>query len=411
MDAAGRPGEHFFQESLSAICRSWQYNDDRPRFCSTNYLKEHSMWRLCLPLAFTALLLGSSTAYGGGAYVDPAALGQQARAKVTGEELTITRTQSLMVQETHLRTEQRAKTVEVDGEIREETFTVTVPVTVAKCVPTTQQQKIPIDRAQVFDMQGKRVAAEKIAEALAEERTILLAARKLPGYYLSIYKPDTLLVVVAPQGLFQPSLPIAAPQPGPRVDPQPAAPVPVEAPQPEPPRTLPAPAVTTPPAPPDRAAPGVAVAAAPIAAVPAAEPQVSIARILQDKLALRQYVKSVTSETGSREVEADGVKKLAPFSIEVESITDVERKYPQGVLKIYRADKKPLADDEIAKLKETERCVLVSSDGKEVDAGYLKIVRPDTLIVVAPVTPSLLPPAPIPSPAAPLPVATPTAPK
>ena len=368
------------------------------------------MLRLCLPVAFTALLLGSTTAYGGGAYVDPAALGQQAHAKVTGEELIITRTQSQMVCEMVFRTEQRTRTVDIDGDKRDESYTVSVPVTITNCVPTTQQHKLAVDRAQVFDMHGKRVAAEKIAEALAEERTILLAARKVPGYYLSIYKPDTLLVVVAPQGLFQPSPPVAAPQPGPRVDPQPAAPVPVEVPQPEPPRMLPAPAASTRPASPAPAAPGVLVAAAPIAAALAVEPQVSIARILQDKLTLRQYVKNVTSGRAYREIEADGVKKVAPFSIEVESITDVERKYPQGVLKIYRADKKPLADDEIAKLKETERCVLVSSDGKEVDADYLKIVKPDTLIVVAPVAPSLPPPAPIPSPTAPLPVPPPSAP-
>jgi hypothetical protein len=125
---------------------------------------------------------------------------------------------------------------------------------------------------------------------------------------------------------------------------------------------------------------------APLAAV-SSEPQVSMARIVDDKVGLRRYVKDITSETALREEEVDGVKKLVPVTIEVESITDVERKYPQDLVKFSRVDKKPLADDEIAKLKDTERCVLVSADGKEIDPKYLKIIKPEALIVITPVAP------------------------
>ena len=136
-----------------------------------------------------------------------------------------------------------------------------------------------------------------------------------------------------------------------------------------------------------------------------------MARIADDKLGLRRYVKDISSETAYHEEEVDGRKKLVPVSIEVESITDVERKYPQDLLKIYRADKKPLTDDELAKLKDTERCVLVSADGKDVDPRYLKIVKPEALIVVAPVSPQIPfaapilipPPLPLPTPMPPAP--------
>jgi hypothetical protein len=126
-----------------------------------------------------------------------------------------------------------------------------------------------------------------------------------------------------------------------------------------------------------------------------------MARIVDDKIGLRRYVKDVTTQTGMRTIEQDGVKKLAPFSIEVESISDIERKYPQSAVKIQRADGRALVEGEQAKLLAADRCVLVSGDGLEVDERYLKIVKPETLIVIvppaAPPAP-MLPPAPIAAP-------------
>jgi hypothetical protein len=130
-----------------------------------------------------------------------------------------------------------------------------------------------------------------------------------------------------------------------------------------------------------------------------------MARMVDDKIGLRRYVKEVTTQTGMRTIEHDGVKKLAPFSIEVESISDIERKYPQSVVKIQRADGKALADGERAKLLASERCVLVSGDGQQIDERFLKIVKPDALIViippVAPPPPPMLAPTPISAPLSP----------
>ena len=111
------------------------------------------------------------------------------------------------------------------------------------------------------------------------------------------------------------------------------------------------------------------------------------------------------------EIDVKGVKKQAPLEIESESIVDIERRFPQDAVKIHRADGKPIAAAELPKLLASDRCVLVSTDGQDVDAKYLEIVRPEALIVVAPMAlpqisigvPSIAP-APIPAPA-PLPAA------
>jgi hypothetical protein len=409
------------------------------------------MSRVFLSLVVAALLAfpaASGVVYGGPP-IDPSALGQQVQAKAADGQIVITRSQAQMVYETEFRTETRTRVIEVDGEKREETVAVEVPVTVPRVITSLMQQKVALESAEAYDMQGKRVAADQFGDALKEERTILLATRKVPRYYLTVYKPDTLLLVIAPQVLYGspvPSgpallpvgpgvappkidaprtLPAPAPVPGdppkveaPRALPAPTAPAPGEAapkpdapPKPTAPRTLPAPTVPAP----AGDAPAAAVLPA-LAAAASSEPLVSMARIVDDKLGLRRYVKDISSETALREEDVDGVKKLVPVSIEVETITDVERKYLQNLVKIYRADKKPLAEDEIARLKDSERCVLVSSDGKEVDPKYLKIVKPEALIVVAPISQPLMPhivpvpgrptlplPAPVPAPQPPSP--------
>jgi hypothetical protein len=389
-------------------------------------LKELSMSRMFASLVMAALFVcpaAHRVVCAAGPYLDPGAFGQQVEAQVADGELTIIRTVTSISYETVTKTKTRTRVVEVDGEKREESITVEVPVTVPRMEARELKQKLPLAGVQAFDMQGKRVDGDQLGEALKEPRTVLLASRKVPRYYLTIYKPDTLLLVATPQAVFAApaahgAAPLAAPiEATPRLDPpkalaapvvparpeaapklddpKPDAPPKADGPQTLPPPTVPAPAKPDAP----RPLPAPAAVAPPVLSAPALsgtvalagsslqEPLPSIARIVDDKLGLRRYVKDVSSETGMREVEQDGVKKLAPFSVEVESITDVERKYPQSVLKIYRADGKPLADDELAKLKDTERCVLVSSDGKDVDARYLKIVKPETLIVVPPSPP------------------------
>ena len=116
-----------------------------------------------------------------------------------------------------------------------------------------------------------------------------------------------------------------------------------------------------------------------------------MARSADAKLGLRSFTKQVSTESAMREITVKGKKQSAPFSIEVESIVDIERKYPLDAVKVRRADKKPVSEADLAKLLAADRCVLVSTDGQEVDARFLKIVKPDALIVVAPIP---LPPAP-----------------
>lgn len=407
------------------------------------------MLRVFIPLTIAVLLICSAATgvlQAGGPYLDPSAFGQQVEAQASDGELTISRSVTRAILEIETRTETRVRIVDVDGEKREETVTVDVPVTVSRPETSEVQQKLPSESVQAFDMQGRRVADDQLAAALKEQRTVLLASRKVPRYYLTIYKPDTLLLVAMPQVGFAgpaavggapllPSTTITPTLDPPKVLPAPAVPLkpevapnldspkPDSPPKPDAPPTLPAPTVPAVPKPdaprplpspaavaPPPLTPVAALGAVPLGGSSIQEPLPSIARIVDDKLGLRRYVKDVSSETAMREVEQDGVKRLAPFSVEVESITDVERKYPQNALKIYRADKKPLADDELAKLKDTERCVLVSSDGKDVEGRYLKIVKPDTLIVVpppppmpfmAPASPPAPSPAKIPMPPAP----------
>jgi hypothetical protein len=365
-------------------------------------------------LSAAAILLLAATfnrpANGGEPYIDPSALGQQAQAKAADGQIVISRVQTKMVYEIQTRTEKRTRVVEVDGEKREEEIAVEVPVTICKPVQTTMQRTIPIETAQAFDMQGQRVEANQLTDALAEGKTVLLATRKVPRYYLTIYRPDTLLLVM-PAHEWQgaplagvPMLPALTPVEGvkpeaPRILPAPTAPTPSA--PPEAPRTLPAPVVSAPPAE-ARALPA-----------PAIEPQVSMARIVEDKIGLRRYVKDVSTQTAMRTIEQDGIKKLAPFSIEVESITDVERKYPQAVVKIQRADGKALDDGQQAKLLASDRCVLVSGDGQAIDDKYLKIVKPEALVVIVPPSAPPSPPvkvAPVPIPAPPPPAPIPASP-
>ena len=143
-------------------------------------------------------------------------------------------------------------------------------------------------------------------------------------------------------------------------------------------------------------------------------PRVSLAKGGKDTLALRVYLKDIGSETVLQTVDLGGVKKEVPASVETESIIDVEKRFPWKVVKVYRTDGQEVAASEFPKLFAASRGVLVSADGQKVDPSQLKIVKPDTLIVVHPIP---VPPAapmavsapvafPAPAPPAPAPVET-----
>lgn len=345
-----------------------------------------------------ALCFGFSPAHGA-PLVEPGALGQQAQATFkAGGELIIKRSITRLIWETKNATETRTRVVEVDGGKREVAYSVQVPIMICKPVTNQLQYNVAAERVQAFDMQGKPVSARELAKALKEETTVLLATRKVPKYYLGIYRADTLQLVVDPMMLAYASTGqgYGVPTPGPM--PQPTAPV---APRVEG-SLLPVPApVVVEQSPVSRRAPvapqpsRAAAPSSPTAASPelkGMEPQVSMARSADSKIGLRTYVKQVNSETSARDIVTEGKKKRVDVAVEVISIVDVERKYPLDAVTIRRADKKPLAGADLAKLLATDRCVLVSTDGEEVDARFLKIIKPDALIVVVPLATPIAPP-------------------
>jgi len=360
------------------------------------------MSKLWVTLTLVLLLVLPAAAragHGHGAYVDPNAFGQQTQASINDEGVvTLRRTDTFPVYETQYRTEERVRIVEADGEKREETYTIKVPVIHSKPVHSTFESRVPADKISAFSMAGKPVDADRLKQALKEETTVLVANRKVPGYYLGVYKSDTLLLVVEPQYLWHGHVrgyAMPAPQGGeegevvPPPPPPDAAPAPiVDAPRRVAPPPAPAPIAAAPPA----KAPAAPADALPHRAPPGMAPRVSLAKITGPTLGLRSYLKDVSSQTVMRKVDVKGVTKEVAVAVETESITDVETRYPQDAVKIVRADGKPLQAGELARLLSSERCVLMSGDGKDVDPSYLKIIRPEALIIVAPIPEPPMPP-------------------
>lgn len=329
------------------------------------------MLRIWTTLALTLLLTTSAWAQYGhkyGAYVDPSAFGQQTQATIDDNGIvTLRRTDVFRVYKEICQPETRTRIVKVDGVERTEQYTVEVPTVYSKKVSNNFQSRVSIDKIEAFDMAGKPIVADRLKQALQEETTVLLANRKVASYYLSVYKPETLLLVIEPQNLYQ-AVPDAPP------------PVPADAPAPAP---APAPVATPVPAAPPTPLPGMA-------------PRVSVAKSANDTLVLRTFLKDIATQTAYREVRQESVTKKVPFSIETISISNVETKYPRTAVRVYRADGKPVTAEEIAKLLSSERGVLLSTDGENIDPTYLKIVQPQALIIVVPI-----PEPPVPRPGTP----------
>jgi tRNA G37 N-methylase TrmD len=296
------------------------------------------------------------------------AFGEQVQAKFQESgQLEVQYTEFVPVFETVTKTQTVSQEVIVDGKKRVETKTVEVPVTVCKCVPETRTQLMTTEGLEVYDMAGKQVDAAQLRKLLKEEKTVLLAGRKIPRYFTSIYKPDTLLLVMTHSGPFGIAPAAEAPVPAP---PAPDAPLP------------PAPGA---PLPPDPAADGPV---APAIAMPAMfggpHPLVGLAKQSGETIAIRRYVKDISKETATRQVTEGKETKEVSVQIEVESLIDVERKYPATALEIYRADGKAVKAADVKTLLAKDTAVLVSGDGKKVPERWLKILKPETLVVVAP---------------------------
>jgi hypothetical protein len=337
--------------------------------------------------ALTVLLLALATTsrgqYGHGVFVDPSAFPQQGRAKLEGDLVEIESANYKQVYYAEKQPVTEEITVEVDGKQEARTVTKEVEVTVCKLVSELRKETFPTESVQFWNTAGEEVDLEKGRERLKAGETVLYAFRKVPSYYLSVFKPETLVLQVTPQ----PAMIVP--------EPAPADPAPAPEPKEVPPAEAPAPAA-------DEATP-------PIPAGP--QPTVRLATFAEDKVGLRTYVKNVSETTAMVEkINAEGRKELVPFSMETETIQDVEIRYPLLALKITTAAGKAVAEADLPKLLAKPRCVLVSVDGQPVSPEWLKIVRPEALIVVPPpmsapmVAPVLIPPGPPPAPgAAPVP--------
>lgn len=321
-------------------------------------------------------------------YTSPSAFGQQTQASMDEDGfVSLRRSDLVYVCELQTRQERRTRLVTVDGVQKEEAFTVDVQMCVMKPIANSFQSRVALDKIQAYDMSAKRITEERLAEALEKETTVLLADRKVPAYYLAVYKPDTLLLVVKPQDLYGSPVGYAPSVEGGEVTPPPAdgdapmvvapmAPVRVPAPAPRP------------------------------EILPGAAPRVAMAQSKDGKVSLRSYLKDVTKQTVQGETRENGVTKKVQFEVETESVNDTEVKYPERAVRLQRADGKPVDANDAGKLLATYRNVLVSTDGKDVNPAYLKIVRPDALIIIAPIPSPTLPGgvvAPAPAPMAPPP--------
>jgi hypothetical protein len=333
--------------------------------------------------------------------IDPLLLPQQTWVKPLGEDFVLQRTTSTTVCYTVMKTVNQQIEVERDGQKRFETITKAIPVTMCKPVIQTQEHRLALRDVKFWDMAGAEVEPAQVRERLGAGGAALFATRKIPAYYLAVFKPDTLLIEVSPQALMPQPVILPVPRPAPP-SPVSSAPVPnapvANAPVANAPVAAPAPAPANPPV----AAPGITISAE-AKPMHGPQPSVQLATLAGDKLGLRTHLRVRSSETSYVEKLTDqGQKQRVPFSIETESIQDVERFYPTRVIQVATAAGQEVAATELPKLLSQTRCVLVSSDGQPISEEWLKLVRPTALLITPPAMPApmMAPPVAAPAPAA-----------
>jgi len=340
---------------------------------------------------------------------DPLSFGVQARAVLNPDGIVRLRfTLQHMVPEMREKLEQVTTEVELDGKKKTVVESVTKRYTVLTMDCYCSERLLPLRSFKATDMSGKPIAPDKLAAALKQETTVLLATRDIAPFYLSVYKPETILLVskelMAPIVCMPPppgapvEAPVArgpvveVPRPAPAPGPAPA-PAPIEAPRPVPaPAPFEAPVLEAGPGPNLNSTDGQGMAGM---------PSVVLAHKNGATIGLRSYLKDVSFKTVIAKVEVDGVMKDLHIQICTESVSDIESKYPAAALKITRADKKPITVAEIEQLLAKVQPVLLSADGKGIDAQFLKIVRPEALLVIAPM-PEMAPPVAAPARAMPV---------
>jgi uncharacterized protein YkwD len=157
-----------------------------------------------------------------------AKVGEDGRVVVTYAEMR-QETREGVVEKTVMQTEQRTRTVERNGAQVTENYTVQVPVTMQETMLYTITVPYFVttasDAAQVkaADVSGKAVAVRDVAARLKSATPVLFTSGPpLPDYYKLVFKPNTLVLTVPPQGMVMP-LPSAPGEEPQQPEPPPAA--------------------------------------------------------------------------------------------------------------------------------------------------------------------------------------------
>ncbi len=106
-------------------------------------------------------------------------------------------------------------------------------------------------------------------------------------------------------------------------------------------------------------------------------------------------------EKRERTVTVDGRPVRQEYSVTAYRTVPETRRIKGEGAKVYTADGKEVDPKDVPDKLKKPTVVLLSADEKKVDPFYLKVVKPDTLVIVAPAPPATLPssapPAPLPA--------------
>lgn len=112
-------------------------------------------------------------------------------------------------------------------------------------------------------------------------------------------------------------------------------------------------------------------------------PSYSVAKTARDGDLFISYTMKIDHiETRERIEEKDGKKVAVKYKVRVPVLYRKHHKRKLANLVITNAQGKELTEKEVLTLLKNPTIVLVSSDGKKVDPYYLKIVKPDTLVII-----------------------------
>ena len=112
-------------------------------------------------------------------------------------------------------------------------------------------------------------------------------------------------------------------------------------------------------------------------------PDYSVARVLKGDEVLLSYVMIIHEvQTREKVQKKDGVKERVKYTVRVPRMLRKYKKRKLSDLTITNAAGKLQEENVVREAWRKPTIVLISSDGNKVDPYYLKIVKPDTLVVV-----------------------------